>query len=198
MKEKLLFDRTKDACKMRAFYHQKILIFSLMALLMIFQQPLSAQEVWQVDELIKTENTGEKSPGLKSLGYTLYDLVYESTPSAFIINGEVVKSTEQAPVYLNVRLDQLQDLSANVPAFETIQIIRVLMNDQSEVSNPISLDSFSAFPQLRYLFILSNSELCPESPEDLNCQNTKIKKMIAPAENFDNDITIVYKVSPRM
>jgi hypothetical protein len=87
----------------------------------------------------------------------LRNLVTTVQPSIYFFQG-VVKTYENAPTNLYTDANSLSQVNNLISEKDNIEIVIIHINTSSDLSSIIDLSVFSNFPNLKYIYILSNVE----------------------------------------
>lgn len=84
-------------------------------------------------------------------------LLSEVQPAVYYLSGEV-KSYGENPTALYTNSGSLNSIQNSVVSKQTIEIVTINIAQNADLSTPIDLSVFSNFPNLKYIYILSNVE----------------------------------------
>jgi hypothetical protein len=87
----------------------------------------------------------------------LEQLLKEVQPALYFFRGEV-KAYGQSPTSLYTDSSSLSTIAAAINSKETIEIVTIKVNQNSDLNMPIDLSVFSNFQNLKYIYILSTVE----------------------------------------
>ncbi|WP_264521003.1 hypothetical protein [Flavobacterium sp. N1994] len=110
----------------------------------------------------------------------LNDLVTQVQSSTYFYQG-VVKTYGDAPTNLYTDASSLGQVNNSITEKQNIEIVTILINTTSELNSVIDLAAFSNFPNLKYIYFISN----------INTTSNVISSHIG---NYDSRFSIFYKV----
>ena len=87
----------------------------------------------------------------------LNDLVTQVQPSIYFYQGEI-KTYGNAPTNLYTDANSLSQVNELISEKQNIEIVTIRINAASDLSSAIDLSVFSNFPNLKYIYIISNLE----------------------------------------
>ena len=87
----------------------------------------------------------------------LEQLLREVQPAVYYLSGEV-KTYGENPTALYTNSVSLGSLDNAAIAKETIEMVTITVSQNTDLSRPLDLSVFSNFPNLKYIYILSNVE----------------------------------------
>jgi hypothetical protein len=87
----------------------------------------------------------------------LEHLLSEVQPAVYYLSGEL-KSYGANPTALYTNSGSLSSIQNSVVSKQTIEIVTINISQNADLSTPIDLSVFSNFPNLKYIYILSNVE----------------------------------------
>jgi hypothetical protein len=159
----LLFEKTSQIMKQK-------LLFTLMLVSIyssVFAQVAKAGKngtivLTELNSLLASGKTsGSALPSHSSADkidlQRLNDLVSQVKPSIYFYQGEI-KSYGDYPTNLYTDASSLGQLNSTISEKQNIEIVTIRINTASRLSTAIDLSFFSNFPNLKYIYILSNVE----------------------------------------
>lgn len=172
------------------------LLFSLMGTIQ-GQNPITIDQQIQNAEIKLAELKSSNEPGVKAQGNQLEQLIQGSNPTLLIYNGEFFSFGGDKPVILDVHPKSLDFVYTDRPDYKNIQLIRIKLESPSDLSIILELDQLSHFQNLAFVYFLATFELCPENPEDTQCQSGIINKLIS-TSGQKSSMPVLFQVSLRM
>jgi hypothetical protein len=94
---------------------------------------------------------------LNSNSNRLEKLLNEVQPAIYFLNGEV-KSYGENPTSLYTNSSSLREIATRINSKESIEIVTINLTQGVDLNSPLDLSVFSSFPNLKYIYILSNVE----------------------------------------
>ena len=180
---KILFEKTSQVMK------QKLL---LILMLVSFYSSVFAQarrsETIVVTEMnsifsssgssgsARVASTGAGSMNVQRLK-SLIDLVQSST---YYYGGDV-KNYGDVPTNLYTDIASLRNVDSSITLKQNVEIVTIVINTASELNSSIDLAAFSNFPNLKYIYFLSNV-------------NTTSDTIASHVINYDSRFNIFYKI----
>ena len=142
---------------------QKLLLFLM---LITFCSSMFAQSarsgnlvVIEMNSFLSTTNGGTAariSSGTSTLNTNqVRDLITKVQPSSYFYAGEVKTYGEQ-PTHLFTDVTSLSQVDNSVALKQNIEIVTVRINTLNELNATIDLNAFSNFPNLKYIYFISN------------------------------------------
>lgn len=113
----------------------------------------------------------------------LRNLVTKVQPSIYFFQG-VVKTYGNAPTKLYTDASSLSQVNNLISEKQDIEIVTIRINTESDLSSFIDLSVFSNFPNLKYIYILSNVE-------------TTESVIVGLIQNNDERFSLFYKIEKR-
>jgi hypothetical protein len=151
--------------KQRKIIKQKLL---LVLILVSFCQNVLAQSTRNGEVVIReissflttasSVSSARATTGISGINTDqLRNLVTTVQPSIYFFQG-VVKTYENAPTNLYTDANSLSQVNYLISEKDNIEIVIIHINTSSDLSSVIDLSLFSNFPNLKYIYILSNVE----------------------------------------
>jgi hypothetical protein len=150
--------------KQRKIIKQKLL---LVLILVSFYQNVLAQStrngevvIREISSFLTTSSvsSARATTGISGINTDqLRNLVTTVQPSIYFFQG-VVKTYENAPTNLYTDANSLSQVNYLISEKDNIEIVIIHINTSSDLSSVIDLSLFSNFPNLKYIYILSNVE----------------------------------------
>jgi hypothetical protein len=110
----------------------------------------------------------------------LEQLLREVQPTVYYLSGEV-KTYGENPTALYTNSSSLNAIENAAIARATIEMVTITVSQNTDLSRPLDLSVFSNFPNLKYIYILSNVET----------SGTVISNLI---QNSNPKIGVFYKI----
>lgn len=143
----------------------KLLLFLM---LVSYSLSISAQStrsgtivVREMNSFLSTTNNGSlarTSSGAETLNTSqVRDLITKVQSSIYFYNGEV-KTYGDQPTNLFTDVTSLSQVDNSVALKQNIEIVTVRINTLNELNATIDLNAFSNFPNLKYIYFISNIE----------------------------------------
>ncbi len=151
--------------KQRKIIKQKLL---LVLILVSFCQNVLAQSTRNGEVVIReissflttasSVSSARATTGISGINTDqLRNLVTTVQPSIYFFQG-VVKTYGNAPTNLYTDANSLSQVNYLISEKDNIEIVIIHINTSSDLSSVIDLSLFSNFPNLKYIYILSNVE----------------------------------------
>jgi hypothetical protein len=141
-------------------------IFLFISFSFVSIQQTQAQD-YKVLEL-KGESNNHGSTALKSASddedETPYQLLYSLKPTIYVKNNSIIQVTgPNKPVSLTTSdVNSLNILKIDNPLFNTVQILKIQLNEISDLNNYLDMSSIQGFSNLSYVYIMCYFK-CTES-----------------------------------
>jgi len=148
---------------------------------------VSAQTVESVDNYIKNISTTESQQ--------LDDLINGEISTLFIFANEFEIKGNSSPVIADVALNSLNQIYSPNAKFENIKLIRIKVRNANDLKYILNTGNLSHFQKLKYVYAVVTFDICPENPDDIDCQKSKISKMISFSEETTNPVVLFQVVS---
>ncbi|WP_309642280.1 hypothetical protein [Flavobacterium sp.] len=87
----------------------------------------------------------------------LEQLLSEVQPTVYFLSGEI-KTYGENPTALYTNSSALSAIETSAINRATIEIVTINLSQYADLNNPLDLAVFSNFPNLKYIYILSNLE----------------------------------------
>ena len=110
----------------------------------------------------------------------LKQLIKDVQPAVYLTNG-IVKSYGESPVVLYTDINSLGTVGISDLKRANIEIITVYINTASDLSGLINTATFTGFPNLKYIYIISN----------VAATDAAIIQMV---QNSNPDYSVFYKI----
>ena len=110
----------------------------------------------------------------------LKDLVDKVQSSTYFYSGEV-KTYGDVPTNLYTDVASLRNVDSSITLKQNVEIVTIVINTASELNSSIDLAAFSNFPNLKYIYFLSN----------VNSTSDNIANHLI---NYDTRFNMFYKI----
>ena len=150
----------------RAVQNETIVVTELNSLLASVRTPSSSR--------MMNANTGDINV------QHLNDLLTQVQPSTYFYQG-VVKTYGDAPTNLYTDASSLGQVNNSISDKQNIEIVTIVINTANELNSIIDLAAFSNFPNLKYIYFISN----------INTTSGTIASHIG---HYDSRFNIFYKI----
>ncbi len=148
---------------------------------------VSAQTVESFDNYIKNMSADESQQ--------LDDLVNGENSTLFIFGNEFEIEGNSSPVIADVALESLNQIYSPNANFENIELIRIKVRNASDLKYILNTGELSHFQKLKYVYVLVTFDICPNNPDDIDCQKSETSKMISFSEETTNPVVLFQLVS---
>ncbi len=149
--------------KLQIFIMKRLLLLLILA---FYCANINAQEVrttpssqlMEVNAYLTYLRSSESTArNLNTNSNRLEKLLNEVQPAIYFLNGEV-KSYGENPTSLFTNSSSLREIATRINSKESIEIVTINLTQGVDLNSPIDLSLFSSFPNLKYIYILSNVE----------------------------------------
>lgn len=149
--------------KLQIFIMKRLLLLLVLAFYCV---NISAQEVrttsssqlMEVNAYLAYLRSSESTArNLNTNSSRLEMLLKEVQPAIYFLDGEV-KSYGENPTSLFTNSSSLREIATRINSKESIEIVTINLTQSADLNSPIDLSVFSSFPNLKYIYILSNVE----------------------------------------
>lgn len=149
--------------KLQIFIMKRLLLLLVLA---FYCANINAQEVrttpssqlMEVNAYLTYLRSSESTArNLNANSSRLEKLLKEVQPAIYFLNGEV-KSYGENPTSLFTNSSSLREIATLINSKESIEIVTINLTQSVDLNSPIDLSVFSSFPNLKYIYILSNVE----------------------------------------
>jgi hypothetical protein len=149
--------------KLQIFIMKRLLLLLVLA---FYCANINAQEVrttpssqlMEVNAYLTYLRSSESTArNLNSNSNRLEKLLNEVQPAIYFLNGEV-KSYGENPTSLYTNSSSLREIATRINSKESIEIVTINLTQGVDLNSPLDLSVFSSFPNLKYIYILSNVE----------------------------------------
>jgi len=110
----------------------------------------------------------------------LNDLVSQVQPSIYFYQSEL-KTFGNSPTNLYTDISSLGKINNFITEKQNIEIVTILINTERELNSVIDLAPFSNFPNLKYLYFISNI-------------NTTSENIASRISNYESRFKLFYKI----
>ncbi len=148
---------------------------------------VSAQTVESVDNYIKNIDTAESQQ--------LDNLIHGEISTLFIFGNEFEIDGNTSPIIADVALNSLNQIYSQNEKFNNIELIRIKVRNTDDLKSIINIGNLSHFPKLKYIYAVVTFDICPNKPNDIDCQKSEIRKMILFSEETTNPVVLFQLVS---
>ena len=100
--------------------------------------------------------------------------------SSYFYEG-VVKTYGDAPTNLYTDIASLRHVDNSITLKQNVEIVTIVINTASELNSTIDLAAFSNFPNLKYIYFISNV-------------NTTSENIASHLVNYDTRFNLFYKI----
>ena len=136
---------------------------------------INAQKVQELgSKLINMK--GSSDVMIKTEADQLNSLVYDSKPTLYGQNGQLIRTGEQVPVRLITDVSSMPLLNNSNPLYNGIEFICIKVENPGELNTVLKLSDLSGFVKLKYICFQSSFQLC--SDQSGKCEIEKISNMI--------------------
>ncbi|MDN3677573.1 hypothetical protein QWY90_09620 [Flavobacterium paronense] len=174
--------------KNKQIMKQKLL---LVLILVFFCSSIKAQStrsgtivVREMNSFLSTassETTARTTTGVSVLNTDqVRDLITKVQPSVYFYSGDV-KTYGDQPVNLFTDLGSLNQIDNSITLKDNIEIAIIRINTANELGSTIDLAKFSNFPNLKYIYFITNLE-------------TTSQNISSNIVNYDSRFNIFYKI----
>jgi hypothetical protein len=132
---------------------------------------VSAQEVRELNSIL-SENNVETNQ--------IRSLINDLQPALYYQQGSLISDKVETPLLLDTDAASLNLLYANNPLFNSIEILRIRINNQEDLRNNLDISRLEFFPNLKYVYFLCTFDICEEQASKSACEIGKISKLIIP------------------
>lgn len=152
---------------------------------------ISGQEIMHVDALLASYNLNTEEG--RSEKAALEKMLYGLNPTLFLKEGTVKQYGESLPVLVCSDVLSLELLYKENPLFSKTAIIRISIDNLTDLSALLDLDKLSSFVNLKYIVFRSSFEICAGETNKSSCELGKISAMIH--SSAGNNFKILCQVS---
>ncbi|WP_396171782.1 hypothetical protein [Flavobacterium sp.] len=144
---------------------------------------ISAQNIKSLDKFQTESGYTEK---------THFQSLFNEESTIAIHDSKIEFDAESAMNVIVVDLNSINQLYIPNSKFASIELIKIKLNDNSDLNRKIDLSKLSHLGKMKYILIVSSIEVCPENEGNLQCQSSKIQNMFLTSENVNP--TIVFRI----
>ena len=156
------------------FLFSKVILLLLFA---IYNVPLFAQvnkssdthsQILEVKSFITNLRNSEQNSNVR----TIESLLYEIQPSVYFYDG-TINSYGEKPNHLFTNIGSFKSLKSAAFLKSNIQIVTIRIETSADLNSTIDLSSLAYFQNLKYVYILSETNTTPEIINAMVLNNTK-------------------------
>ncbi len=119
---------------------------------------IQGSQVMEVNAYLAYLRSSEStSRNLNTNSSRLEKLLKEVQPAVYFLRGEV-KPYGENPTSLFTNSSSLREIATSINSKESIEIVTINLAQSVDLNSPLDLSVFSSFPNLKYIYILSNVE----------------------------------------
>lgn len=148
---------------------------------------VSAQTVESVDNYIKNISTNESQQ--------FDDLIKGEKSTLFIYGNEFKVKGNSSPVIADIALESLNQIYSPNAKFDNIELIRIKVRKPNDLKSILNMRELNHFPKLKYVLVVVTFDICPNNPDDMECQKSEINKMISFPEETTNPVVLFQLVT---
>lgn len=151
------------AGKLQILFMKRLLLLLVLALFCVGAnaqevRAVSGSQLMEVKAYLANLRASEVSArNSASNAGRLEQLLKEVQPAVYYLSGQV-KTYGDHPTALYTNSGSLSSVATAAYDKNSIELVTIRINDAADLSTPIDLSVFSNFPQLKYIYILSNLE----------------------------------------
>ena len=135
----------------------------------------------EVNSLLSTNGTTARQSSSGTVNVNrLRDLLTQVQPSTYFFEG-IVKTYGDVPTNLFTDLRSLNQVNNSIALKQNIEIATITINSINEINSTIDLSAFSNFPNLKYIYFISN----------VNTTGNNISSHLI---NYDTRFEMIYKI----
>lgn len=156
------------------------------------------QQVVQVNDAI-AEYMSSNDPVIQQKGMELNEYVDDTNPNLMakptlcIDENGITTIDGDVPKVVKVKMGLIDRLYSQNPDFENIQMIRIMVEDMSDLTQAVNLENLNHFPNLKYIYFLALFEVCPNYPVNEECRASTFRNIVAGYQET-SDIQLMYKI----
>lgn len=171
-------DLVKTLYKMLSKYTFLVVCISLIGI------KVSAQEVRELNSVLAVNDSETNS---------LRNLIYDLQPVIYFQQGENIVNRGETPVYIDTDVASIDKLYVANSDFNSIEIIRIKINNPSELNLILDTSRLNSFVNLKYILFLCTFDICKGQSLKSACELSKISNIISIGEK--TDIRFFYLIS---
>jgi hypothetical protein len=156
------------------------------------QNQIAEQKIFDLDSKLAAMEASQDEQ-TKVEGIYLNSLISDLLPSIYFQQGKLVGAYKENPIVLFTDISSLPSLSDHNRLYNKIEIISIKIKKPEDLQKVLKFSDLTGFDNLKYIYFLSDFNICPDQAQNTTCANEKISAMIQRTEN--SSIEILFKTN---